>query len=191
MYEIKREKDELREKYGKVRRALDPEKKAKMDAAICAAAAELVSFRHADTVLLYAPLDDEIDIRALAETAWGRGKEVALPLCDPETKSMTYRVVRSFDELVRGSYGIMEPSERAPLFDASKPAVCFIPALLYDRFGYRVGYGKGYYDRFLRSFGGSKIGLIYKDFILQTVPRGRFDVAVDLLVSETGVRTVK
>ncbi len=191
MYEIKRKKDELRAKYGAMRRALDKEKKAKMDAAICAAAAELVSFRHADTVLLFAPKDDEIDVRALAAIAWKRGKEVAFPLCDVETRSMTYRVVRSFDELERGSYGIMEPSGTSPEFDPAKPAVCFVPALLFDREGYRVGYGKGYYDRFLHRFGGSKIGLAYNEFILPSVPRGRFDVAVDLMVSETGVRMVK
>ena len=191
MYEIKKEKDALREEYGKRRRAIAPEKKKAMDEKINLAATALVSFRHAETVLLYAPLADEIDVRIIAETAWARGKEVAFPLCDPETRNMTYHVVRSFDELKEGTYGIMEPCAAAPLFDASRPAVCFVPALLFDRAGYRVGYGKGYYDRFLHRFGGSKIGLVYGDFILDRVPRGKFDLAVDLLICENGVRMVK
>ena len=191
MYEIKKEKDALREEYGKRRREIAPEKKKAMDEKINLAATALVSFSHAETVLLYAPLADEIDIRIIAETAWARGKEVAFPLCDPETRNMTYHVVRSLDELKEGTYGIMEPSAEAPLFDEGRPAVCFVPALLFDRAGYRVGYGKGYYDRFLHRFGGSKIGLVYADFILDRVPRGKFDLAVDLLICENGVRTVK
>ena len=191
MYEIKKEKDALREKYGEKRRAISPEKKKAMDDKINAAATSLVSFRHADTVLLYAPLDDEIDIRGIAEAAWARGKDVAFPRCDPETRNMTYHIVHSFDELNKGTYGIMEPSHTAPVFDESRLAICFIPALLFDRAGYRVGYGKGYYDRFLHRFGGSKIGLVYSDFILDRVPRGKFDLAVDLLICENGVRMVK
>lgn len=191
MYEIKKEKDALRERYGEIRRAIPPEKKAKMDEKICAAATALVSFRHADTVLLFAPKADEVDIRAIAEEAWARGKEVAFPLCDPENRNMTYHVVSSFDELKSGTYGIMEPSPDAPQFDENRPAICFVPALLFDKEGYRVGYGKGYYDRFLHRFGGSKIGLVYRDFILDRVPRGRFDLSVDLLVTEGGVRVCK
>ena len=191
MYEIKKEKDALRAEYGEKRRAIVPEKKKTMDDKINAAATSLVSFRHAETVLLYAPLSDEIDVRTIAETAWARGKDVAFPKCDPETRNMTYHIVRSFDELCEGTYGIMEPSPDAPLFDAAKPAICFVPALLFDRSGYRVGYGKGYYDRFLHRFGGSKVGLVYSDFILERVPRGKFDLAVDLLICENGVRMVK
>lgn len=191
MYEIKKEKDALREKYGELRRSLDPEIKAKRDAAICAAATSLVSFRHADTVLLFAPKADEIDIRAIAQEAWARGKEVAFPLCDPENRNMTYHIVSSFDELRPGTYGIMEPSPDSPIFDENRPAVCFIPALLFDAEGYRVGYGKGYYDRFLHRFTGSKIGLVYSDFLLSRVPRGRFDLSVDIMVTEKGVRVSK
>ncbi len=191
MYEIKKEKDALREVYGQRRRALDAGVKKMMDDKICAAATSLVSFRHAETVLLFAPKSDEIDVRAIAEIAWARGKQVAFPLCDPEKRNMTYHIVSSLDELETGTYGIMEPRPDAPLFDEVRPAVCFVPALLFDRQGYRVGYGKGYYDRFLHRFSGSKVGLVYSDFILDVVPRGRFDLAVDLLVTEKGVRVSK
>lgn len=191
MYEIKKEKDALREKYGELRRALPEDIKKKMDDKICRAATSLVSFRHADTVLLYAPKPDEVDVREIARAAWAMGKQVAFPLCDPERRNMTYHIVSSFDELRSGNYGIMEPDPAAPTFDPTRPSVCLVPALLFDTEGYRVGYGKGYYDRFLHHFAGSKIGLVYSDFVLPTVPRGRFDLAVDLLVTEKGVRLSK
>ena len=79
------------------------------------------------------------------------------------------------------------------MYDPSKEsgsAVCFVPGLLYDKAGFRLGYGKGFYDRYLSSFSGCKIGVIYSDYILPVVPRGRFDVSVDTLLTEKGVKSV-
>ena len=56
---------------------------------------------------------------------------------------------------------------------------------------FRLGYGKGFYDRYLSEFKGSRIGIVYSDYIMPTVPRGRFDVSVDILLTENGVKTVK
>lgn len=191
MYEIKKEKDALREIYSKKRKEISRENKEIWDKKICDYAISLVSFRHAETVLLYAPKDDEINVRRIAEEAWARGKEVAFPLCDSEKCRMTYRVVKSFDELKKGTYGIMEPSADAPEYDKSKLAICFVPALLFDREGYRLGYGKGYYDRFLNHFSGSYVGLVYSDFIIDFVPRGRFDLSIKVQITEKGVKTSK
>ena len=62
-----------------------------------------------------------------------------------------------------------------------------VPGIAFDDRGYRIGYGKGFYDRFLSSFDGSSIGVAYEDFILPVVPRGRFDEKVDVLLTENGV----
>ena len=104
---------------------------------------------------------------------------------------MSYRAVSSLDELAPAAYGIPEPPEDAPVYDPAKDsgsAICFVPGLVYDRMGYRVGYGKGFYDRYLSAFSGCKIGVVYSDYILKSVPRGRFDVKVDILLTEKGVK---
>ncbi len=190
---IKKEKDELRHSYLEKRAAMDRSVKQARDAAICKSAQGLVSFRFAEFVLLYAAMDNEIDVSALAEAAFKAGKKVAFPRSDKETHTMRYHFVSSLDELKSDTYGIAEPSPDAPVYDPEREsgsAVCFVPGLLYDKAGYRLGYGKGFYDRYLSAFSGCKIGVIYSDYILPTVPRGRYDVALDILLTEKGVKTV-
>jgi 5-formyltetrahydrofolate cyclo-ligase len=60
----------------------------------------------------------------------------------------------------------------------------------YDKKGYRLGYGKGYYDRYLSSRNTVKIGVCYSQFLSDSIPRGRFDLSVDLIVTEKGIITV-
>ena len=193
MNTIRKDKDELRQRYLAGRAAMDREVKAARDEAICRCAVSLVSFRYAEFVLLYAATDNEIDVSAIAEAAFKAGKKVAFPRSDKETHTMRYHFVSSLDELSVDTYGIKEPPMDAPIYEPaleSGSAVCFVPGLLYDKAGFRLGYGKGFYDRYLSSFSGCKIGVIYSDYILPVVPRGRFDVSVDTLLTEKGVKSV-
>jgi 5-formyltetrahydrofolate cyclo-ligase len=190
---IKKQKDEIREVYKEMRRNMPAEERFKRDTAICNAAISLVSFRYAEYVLLYAPTQEEIDVMPIARAALQKGKTVLFPRCDKKTHTMQYHEVKSLDELQIDSYGILEPSEDCPLYDPASPgaAVCFVPGLVYDKAGYRLGYGKGFYDRYLSGFSGCTIGVVYSDYILPEVPRGRFDVTVDILLTEKGVRVTK
>lgn len=193
MNTIRKEKDELRQKYLALRGEMARDVKNARDEAICKCACTLVSFRYAEYVLLYAATENEIDVSGIAISAFKSGKKVAFPRSDRDTHTMKYHIVNSLDELIVGAYGIMEPPSDAPVYDPeneSGSAVCFVPGLLYDKAGYRLGYGKGFYDRYLSAFSGCKIGVIYSDYIMPTVPRGRFDVSVDILLTEKGVKPV-
>lgn len=188
---VKEQKNVLRKEYRAWRRSIPMPEKLRRDREICRHAAALASFRYAEYVLLYAAMPDEISLSDLAYTALEKGKKIAYPRCNKENCTMTYRLVSSPDELFPDSYGIREPLPDAPVFDPKAfrgNAVCFVPGLLFDRSGYRLGYGKGYYDRFLNSFHGSRIGVVYSDFILPTVPRGRYDVKMDILLTENNVK---
>lgn len=188
---VRDRKNVIRSEY-KLRRAeLDTAVRAERDRRICESALGLVSFRFAEYVLLYAATDDEININAIAEAALERGKKLAFPRCRKEDHTMKYHIVDSLDQLHVDSYGIREPSDELPVYDPETDmgsAICFVPGLVYDRSGYRLGYGKGFYDRFLSSFKGSSVGIVYSDFILPEVPRGRYDTKVDILLSEKGVK---
>ncbi len=194
MNSIKKAKDELRAKYLAVRAGMEADVKSARDAKVCRSAVGLMSFRYAEYVLLYAALENEICVNSIAEEAWRLGKKVAFPRCDKATHTMKYHIVSSLDELSKDSYGILEPTADMPIYDPSSDvgsAVCFVPGLLYDKYGYRLGYGKGFYDRYLSEFSGCKIGVVYSDFIMDSVPRGRFDVTVDILLTEKGIKQVK
>lgn len=190
---IKKQKDDIREEYKERRRNMSAEEKFRRDTAVCKAAEGLVSFRYAEYVLLYAATPDEIDVNEIARAAFEKGKKVCFPRCDKKTHTMKYHIVNSLDELQPDAYNLLEPAEDAPIYDPASPggAVCFVPGLVYDRAGYRLGYGKGFYDRYLSAFSGCTIGIVYSDYILPEVPRGRFDVSVDILLTEKGVRVTK
>lgn len=190
MYEIRRRKNEIREKYRAKRLALDPELKSKMDSKICETFLASATYRYAAVLLLYSPKSDEVDVLPVARKALADGKKVAFPRCIPGTHDMDFHFVEDLSLLERGSYGLLEPPESLPIYDraSNEPAACVVPALVYDKKGYRLGYGKGYYDRYLGTFTGSKVGLIYNSFIIDEVPRGRFDLSTDFIVTERGIK---
>lgn len=188
---IRKQKDEIRAEYSQKRMSMDAAEKRRRDEAICRAAVSLVSFRYAEFVLLYAATSDEIDITPIAAEALARGKKIAFPRCDKETHTMKYHIVSSLDELKPDAYNISEPPADNPIYDPTSDmgsAVCFVPGLVYDKEGYRLGYGKGFYDRYLSGFSGCTIGVVYSDYILPAVPRGRYDVSADILLTEKGVK---
>lgn len=189
-YDIREEKGALRREYRAKRRALPSDVKSARDYEICTRLLSTATYRYADILLAYAPLADEIDIMPIVRRAFADRKIVAFPLCDTKTSHMTFCTVKSEDELCVGAYGIREPRVDAPLYrydEKDGAAVCLVPGLLFDAKGFRLGYGKGYYDRYLPSFGGVTVGLVYSDFLLPRVPRGRFDLAMDVIVTEKEV----
>ena len=188
---IKKQKDDIREEYKQRRVEMPIEERHRRDEAICHVAEGLVSFRYAEYVLMYAALENEIDITKIAEEALARGKKIAFPRCDKESHTMRYHLVTSLDELKPDAYDILEPPANNPVYDPETDlgsAICFVPGLVYDKKGYRLGYGKGFYDRYLSGFSGCTLGVVYSDYILPVVPRGRFDVSVDILLTEKGVK---
>ena len=194
MTPIKREKDIIRKDCSDRRNAIDKDLHKSMDEGICALATSLVSFRYADIILLYAPIKSEIDVMPIFHEAIKKGKRVAFPRCNVEERTMKFHFVTSEDELSPCAYGIREPREDAPVYDPkieTGSAVCYVPGLAFDVYGYRLGYGKGYYDKFMHTFNGCTIGVVYSDFILPTLPKGRFDKHCDVMLTEKGIKAIK
>ena len=189
MTDVRNKKTVLRNEYLTRRRAIPDEIRTRTDDAICRALIASASFRFASTVLAYAPTTYEVNIMPAVHEALRRGKRVAFPLCEAQAV-MTFRYAAPSD-LAKGMYGISAPQADAPLCTEMQGALCLVPAVLFDRNGFRIGYGGGYYDRFLSTFEGMSLGIIRRDFILPTVPRGRYDRAVQALVSEKGVHPIK
>lgn len=189
---IREQKIELRAKFREKRKALSPETKAQWDGQICRRLLSLVSVRYADEILSFSPLKGEVDVLDFNSRIMEGEKQLYLPRCKEGTREMSFHLVNDASELENGSFSIMEPSKNAPIWknESGKRAVCIIPAMSYDKNGYRLGYGKGYYDRYLSTKDTLKIGVCYSGFISENIPRGRFDLAVDLIVTEKGIITV-
>lgn len=189
---VREQKNELRAKFREKRRNLSPELKAQWDKQICARLLSLVSVRYADEILSFSPLSGEVDVNEFNAHVMKSEKAFYLPRCKEGTREMSFHLVCAPEELENGSFSILEPPETLPVWEnaENKRAVCIIPAMSYDKKGYRLGYGKGYYDRYLSSKNTVKIGVCYSQFLSDSIPRGRFDLAVDLIVTEKGIITV-
>ena len=192
-YNLKEIKKQLRAEYLARRRSLSPQQKASLDQRITTLFLSLTSYRYAETLLLYYPRPDEIDTRTILSAALSAGKKVALPCTNPDG-TMVFRYISSEMDLVPGNFKIPEPSSDRPLFDPDADCagvLMVVPALSFDRSGYRLGYGKGYYDRYLENRSIATAGLIYGDFVSPKLPRGRYDLPVRFLVTEKGVLCIE
>lgn len=188
---LKDEKKVLRAQCTAIRNGISPAEKQEADKRIARLFTSLSSYRFASLVLLYSPIKSEIDVRPIMYAALDAGKRLALPLCEKEPGIMTFRLIDDPDMLVPGSYGVMEPPADAPVCGTelirAKDAILAVPALAFDKKGFRLGYGGGYYDRFLAEFGGVSAGLVYRRLLFDRLPKGFYDRSVSLIISESGV----
>lgn len=189
MAEIRTIKKELREKYVAERRDMPADTRAVYDAKIHDRICASITYRHSNEILLYASMNSEIDTWKLFETAIKAGKRVAFPRTF-EDNTMKYYYCNSKEDMELRENGIYEPKEGTEEYIPSTQSICIVPAVVFDKEGFRIGYGKGFYDRFLSTFPGVKVGLVYSNMILPKVPRGRFDKHVDIIISERGVVAV-
>lgn len=180
----------LRRELRQIRGSLDGEYRRSADEKLMDSLFSLPQFKNAKTILTFFPVGSEPSILGIAEKSLAHGKQVAFPLCHPEGPYMTFHAVESLASLTLGSYGISEPDETFPKVSDFTDALCIVPALSFDKSGYRLGYGKGYYDRFLKDFGGVAVGLVYNELLFDDLPRDQYDEKVNIIITEKEVRTI-
>ena len=186
----KEEKTALRALWRAKREAVPPEERAKRDTLLCKAVTASASYRFADTLLGYAPFGFEIDIMPILRQALSDGRRVALPRTHGGG-IMTFHYITSEAELIPGRLGIREPREDAPLLSVTPTTLCLVPGIVFSTRGGRIGYGGGYYDRFLHENPVSTLGIVYREFILPTLPGGRYDRTVTALCTERGILPIQ
>ena len=137
----------------------------------------------ADTVMAFYGTGREPDTLPLLHALLDRGKRVVLPVCLPRRR-MEARQVTDPDRLIPNRYGIPEPDKSCPAVDKQDIAVALIPNLMCDRDGYRLGWGGGYYDRWLADFPGFTVCVCRRGRLVEHMPREEFDVPVKLVLFE-------
>lgn len=146
-------------------------------------------YKKADKVFAYWSVGSEVDTRKIIEDALSCGKRVALPKCSDSQGNMKFYYIDSLSDLTEGMYGISEPSGDVCADDYTADSLCLVPALCFDVDGYRLGYGKGYYDRFLSRFKGISIGLAYEECLTDFLPRDKYDKRADYII--TNIKTIR
>lgn len=185
------DKTQMRARFKAMREGLSAGERHAIDMSIARNVAALSEFAAADAVLAYLSFGAEVDTRELVQRAWEAGKTVCLPRVVPGMREMRWYAVESLHGLARSSFGVEEPpddpSREVRPVDFAHP-VALVPGLAFDRAGFRLGYGGGFYDVFLPTFPGASIGLIRACQLVEVLPvRDAHDAPVDIVVTEGGV----
>lgn len=184
------DKSSLRSNYLVARRAIPARSRLESDASIRSALEAFPLFSEAPLVLTYVSREAEVGTRSLIESLLAEGRRVAVPRVDLGAHDMAFHEIRSLDELVPRTMRILEPASDAPVVTTPEMvgSVCLVPGLVFDGAGHRVGYGGGYYDRFLAFYPGDKIGLARTTMLSSNpLPTDGHDVPVDFIATEGAV----
>ncbi|WP_051250518.1 5-formyltetrahydrofolate cyclo-ligase [Paenibacillus harenae] len=194
------EKAVFRRQMTQRRDGLPMERRKEWSSAACANAKGLLESRSVQSFMVYISYRSELNLSELIEWGWQSGRAVIVPRCVAADFTMTLHDLRSWDELVPGAYGIMEPNPATtPALDKSyMPEAVFVPGLAFDRNGGRLGYGGGYYDRFaaarLKDAGEAArtlwIGAAFEAQLVEGFPIEAHDLPMDGILTEKDVYMV-
>ena len=176
-------KQEIREQIRKLRSNIHADDWQTSTEAIAQKVIASDNFREATDIFCYMDFDGEVGTEHIIDEAWRLGKDIWLPkVCGGE---MSFYLVESEKELVRGAFGILEPtgeSERAPGDDG----LVIIPGIAFDKHYNRIGYGKGYYDRYLSAHPNLfKLALAFDIQLVDKIPAEECDCRMDMIFTET------
>ncbi|MFO7153496.1 MAG: 5-formyltetrahydrofolate cyclo-ligase [Caldicoprobacter oshimai] len=149
--------------------------------------------KNSQTIMAYVNMPGEVRTEKIIEDLLKAGKTVVVPVCITQTVDLLASQIKGLDELVAGHYGILEPKkEYIRPVDPSILEVIIVPGLAFDIHGNRIGHGKGYYDRFLMKVPpfAKKVGLAFDFQVMPSVPVCHFDVPMDLIITESGIKKV-
>ena len=179
-------KQELRKEFMARRGNITAGVKKEYDAAICRYISDMPEFKEAKLVTAYNAFGSEAD---LGEIVFKSGKNVVLPVC-MDDGTLAFKSVKTAGDLAEGKYrGLFEPSKNLPDVDLNDIDLIFVPGLVFDKRGYRIGYGKGYYDKVLDMLSPNcKIfGVAYSLQIVDRLENEPHDKNVGAIVTEEGI----
>lgn len=137
-------------------------------------------FKDAQKIGAYFPIGSEIPTQDIIQEVLANGKEMYLPKV--KGANMEFRKISDFSSLERGSFEIMEPRKECPV--NNQLDVILVPIIAISPIGVRLGYGHGYYDRFLLKNKTNTIALTLEKQIIKNIPKSEHDVLIDLIVTE-------
>lgn len=181
-------KAEIRKRILEVRKGLTDEEVASKSEAIVQKVIKTPEYKEADNILLYADYCREVMTRGIFEDALLHRKRIYFPRVDKLMHTMEFHQIISVRQLERGYMDILEPREDVRpryRFQPREDTLAILPGVAFDTSGYRVGYGKGFYDKFLADKRQiSTMALAYACQIVDEIPRDEHDIKMDKIVTE-------
>lgn len=134
----------------------------------------------------------EWDTSTIIETAWKQNKTIYAPKCFPSERKLVFYKLQSFEALEVVYYNLQEPKP----IDANKIKknnldMVIVPGLIYDTSGFRIGFGGGYYDRFLADYERHTVALTSSQLLVEQIPKETHDIAVKQIITESNIINVK
>lgn len=176
--DISMDKINMRKKYKEIRRNI--KNKELKDNNIYHKVINEKNIIDADTLLIYVSKREEIDTIKLMKHYFSN-KKIAVPkICNG---TMEFYYIDNIDELKIGYYDILEPITNKVVLNYNN-SVCIVPGICFDKENYRIGYGKGYYDKFLTEHKVFSIGLCYKECLVSKIEKDIHDISVDKVITD-------
>ena len=174
-------KSELRNGVRRRKQAMTPEDIRTRSGKLCSQVLQTEVYRTCKTIYAYLPFNQEVDLLPLLQKALNDGKQVALPKCFG--KEMRFILISDLSRIQYSRFGAPEPVDDAPE-SRDESALVIVPGLVFDRQGYRIGYGGGYYDRFLAlEPNHPTLALCYDFQMCDTLEPESHDIPVDMVLS--------
>lgn len=134
----------------------------------------------------------EWDTRSIIQEAWNQGKTVCVPKSYPADRKLLFYKITSFEQLEIAYYSLQEPiPEKTQQMKNVQIDLLIVPGLVFDKFGYRIGFGGGYYDRFLTDYPNETCSLLWTEQLVDQLPSEPHDIPVNYLITEIGVQKSK
>jgi len=182
-------KEALRREMLKKRDSLSKQEATSLADEIAAAIFKTPRFTEAKRIAFYLAKGSEVDTRVMIFRAMQAGKEVLVPVTDHK---ITFVRFKSFEDLKPGKYGILEPQAREAASGGagSEPDVVIVPGVVFGLCMHRLGYGKGYYDKYLATSAAYRIGICYDFQVVERLPTHEDDERMDEIVTDKRVITL-
>ena len=186
------EKKILRNEILFIRNSLDKEIKDSMDCEIYNNLINSQLYSKAKSIFIYISFGSEINTKDIISKALKDNKKVYMPKIYKEDKSMKAIRLKSFNDLKENSMGILEPIDDNDCIDKKEIDLILVPGVVFDFNGNRIGYGGGYYDRYLQDIKGisNKVVLAYDFQIVDSIEPEAHDISFDYIISNTKFRKI-
>ncbi|MFK4466885.1 5-formyltetrahydrofolate cyclo-ligase [Bacillus sp. RC252] len=145
----------------------------------------------AKTIGITLSMENEVNTYPIIEKAWEEGKKVVVPKCNKGTRTMSFRKISNFDQLETVYMNLREPIPAlTEEVNADEIDLQIVPGVAYTERGERIGYGGGYYDRYLVHYKGKALSLAYSFQMVEHIPVEPFDENVEKIITEKGTMVI-